>query len=102
MKTVTKLLMVLILFNINLFANSEALLKLDTKGHTSKIQDILVSKDKIEIIFGSDDKTIRVWDIKTGIEKRKILGQIGAGSEGKIFAIALSKDNRYLAVGGLL
>ena len=80
---------------------SDVVLKLDTKGHTSLIGDIIVTKDG-DIISASDDKTIRVWDSKTGIEKRKILGQIGSGKEGQISAIALSKDERYLAVGGFM
>ncbi len=80
---------------------SPAILKLDTLGHTGVIRDIIVTKDK-DIISASKDKTIRVWDSLTGKEKRKILGQIGKGNEGGIFAIALSKDNRYLAVGGYL
>ncbi|HIP54357.1 MAG TPA: hypothetical protein EYH11_02665, partial [Sulfurimonas autotrophica] len=79
----------------------EAILQLDTKGHTALIRDIIVTKSG-DIISASDDKTIRVWDSKTGREKRKILGEIGAGNEGKIFAIALSGDERYLAVGGYL
>jgi len=95
-------LLLLILLSTTIFASSEAILKLDTQGHTGMIRDVLVSKDKSEIISASDDKTIRVWDAVTGKEKRKILGNIGGGSEGKIFAIALSANNSYLAVGGYL
>ena len=82
------------------FDEMEAILKLDTKGHVSLIRDIIVTDDG-EIISASDDKTIRVWDIETGKEKRKILGQIGA-DYGEIYAIALSPDKKYLAVGGFL
>ncbi|WP_208597692.1 WD40 repeat domain-containing protein, partial [Desulfogranum mediterraneum] len=64
------------------------------------IKDLVVTSDNRYLISASDDKTIRVWDIKTKREVGKILGQIGAGSEGKIFAIALSPDDRWLAVGG--
>jgi len=74
-------------------------LRLDTKGHTGRIKDIIVTKSG-DIITASDDKTIRVWDSETGKEKRKILGQIGEGPNGVIYAIALSPDERYLAVGG--
>jgi len=81
--------------------NIEAILKLDTKGHTALIGDIIVTKSG-DIISASDDKTIRVWDSATGKEKRKILGQIGAGSEGMIYAMALSPNNNFLAIGGLL
>lgn len=78
-----------------------AILKLDTKGHTGIIRDIIVTKEA-DIISASDDKTIRVWDSKTGKEKRKILGEIGIGAQGMIFAIALSGDENYLAVGGFM
>jgi WD40 repeat protein len=81
--------------------STEAILKLDTKGHTAMIKDIIVTKSG-DIISASDDKTIRVWDSATGKEKRKILGQIGAGSEGKIYAIALSPNEEFLAIGGFL
>jgi WD40 repeat protein len=78
---------------------TDAILKLDTKGHTALIRDIIVTKSG-DIISASDDKTIRVWDSATGKEKRKILGQIGAGSEGKIYAMALSPNEEFLAIGG--
>ncbi|EJF05896.1 WD40 repeat-containing protein, partial [Thiovulum sp. ES] len=78
----------------------EAILKLNSGGHTAKIKkNILVTKSG-DIISASDDKTIRVWDSKTGKERRKILGKIGAGPEGLIFAIALSPNEKFLAVGG--
>ncbi len=82
-------------------SDTEAILKLDTKGHTALIRDIIVTKSG-DIISASDDKTIRVWDSTTGKEKRKILGEIGAGDEGKIYAIALSPNEEFLAIGGFL
>ena len=79
--------------------NIEAILKLDTKGHTGMIRDIIVTKDK-SIISASVDKSIRVWDSKTGKEKYKILGNIGRSTEGSILSIALSNNEKYLAVSG--
>ena len=96
-----KKIIILLLLTVTLFANTEAILKLDTKGHTAQIKDIIVTKSG-DIISVSDDKTIRVWDSATGVEKRKILGQIGAGQEGMIYAIALSPNEEFLAVGGFL
>ena len=74
-----------------LTANTQqAILQLDTKGHTGIVKDIIITQDK-DIITASDDKTVRVWSQRgeSGeiVEKRKILGQIGSGNEGKIFAI---------------
>ncbi|WP_161629998.1 caspase family protein [Desulfogranum mediterraneum] len=83
-------------------AGSEPVLIVDSGGHKGIINDLVVSSDNRYLISASDDKTIRVWDIKTKREVAKILGQIGPGSEGKIFAIALSPDDRWLAVGGYL
>ena len=95
-----KILSLLLILSIGLISK-EAILQLDTLGHTALIRDVIVTKSG-DIITASDDKTIRVWSSVTGKEKRKILGQIGAGSEGKIFSIALSPDEKWLAVGGYL
>ncbi|MCK9372879.1 MAG: PDZ domain-containing protein [Sulfuricurvum sp.] len=89
-----------LIFNLALFA-SDPLLRVDTHGHEEKINDIIITRDD-KIITCSDDKTIRIWNSKTGAEERKILGQIGAGNEGKIYAVALSFDEKFLAVGGYM
>ncbi|MCP4219081.1 MAG: peptidase C14 [bacterium] len=80
----------------------EPILRVDTGGHKGIINDIVVTRDKRFIVSASHDKTIRVWNVETGREERKILGQIAGGPKGKIFAIALSPDNTLLAVGGFL
>ena len=77
----------------------EAILILDTKGHSGVVSHIITTENK-EIISIADDKTIRIFD-QQGTEKRKILGMIGQGTEGFINTIALSKDEQYLAVGGM-
>jgi WD40 repeat protein len=79
----------------------EARLTIDTGAHTGTIWDVVVMKNG-DVITASGDKTIRVWDKKSFQEKRKILGDIGDATVGQIFAIALSPDEKYLAVGGYL
>jgi len=100
MKRVFFLFLITTFLSMLLFAD-EPILQLDTGGHTGKIEDIITTKSS-DIISVSVDKTIRVWDGATGREKRKILGEIGAGPKGLIFAIALSPDGEYLAAGGFL
>ncbi len=97
-----RIVIILSLFILHLsLLSSEAILSIDSGGHTSKIDDFIITKSG-DIISVSKDKTIRIWNSRTGKEKRKILGQIGSGTEGTIYAVALSSDEKYLAVGGHL
>jgi WD40 repeat protein len=79
----------------------EPILVIDPGGHLSKIWDIMFTSDGKYLVSAGDDKVVRVWDVKTGETARTIRGQIGDGSEGKIFAAALSANDKYLAVGGV-
>lgn len=90
----------LLALSLSLMAESQAVLKLDTKGHTAIVNKVIITKDK-DIITASDDKTIRIYNSKTGIEKRKILGEISPEG-GEIYTIALTSDEQYLAAGGYL
>ncbi len=90
--------LLLLLSTTALHAAPEAILRLDPGGHTALVRKLLVTPDG-KLVTASDDKTIRIWNPKTGREERKILGQLGPG-HGKIFAIALSPDGKLLASGG--
>jgi WD40 repeat protein len=76
------------------------LLMLDTGGHMARITGLTFTPDGKQVVSASDDKVIRVWNWQAGKTIRTIRGQVGAGSEGKIFAMALSSDGRWLATGG--
>ncbi len=82
--------------------SKEAILKLNTEGHTGTIRSIMATSDHNQIVTASDDKTIRVWDAATGRELRKFGGHIGLGSEGQSYSLSLSPDDKYLAAGGWL
>ena len=83
-------------------AEAQPMLQLDTGGHQSVIRNLTFTPDGKFIVSAGDDKVIRIWDWRLGKTIRTIRGQSGPGDEGKIFAVALSPDGRWLAVGGWL
>ncbi len=75
-------------------------LMLDTGGHMAVIKGLAFTPDGRQIVSAGDDKVVRVWDWRTGRTVRAIRGESGAGSAGKIYALALSPDGRWLATAG--
>lgn len=78
----------------------EFFLDLDTGGHRATIRDLAIAPDGETLVSASDDKTIRVWDWRSGVTLRTIRGQIGPGNEGKVHAIDIAPDGQTLAAGG--
>jgi len=97
----TRLLSVAFLLVVAAHAEDPRLV-IESGGHTATIKSVMFNRDGKYLVSAGDDKTVRVWDVTTGRVARVLRGQIGDGSEGKIYAVALSPDNRYLAVGGWL
>lgn len=75
-------------------------LYLNSGGHRAFVNDIAFSPDGELLVSASDDKTLRVWDWRAGVTLRILRHQIGAGNEGKVFAVAVSPDGRTVAAGG--
>jgi WD40 repeat protein len=73
---------------------------LDTGGHMGVIKGIAFTPDGKHIVSSGDDKVIRIWDWQAGRTVRTIHGQVGPADEGKVLAMALSPDGRWLAAGG--
>jgi WD40 repeat protein len=75
-------------------------LDLDTGGHSAQVTDLAFTPDGENIVSASNDKTIRIWDWQSGVTLRTIRGYLGNGSDGKIFAVAVSPDGKTVAAGG--
>jgi len=75
---------------------------LDTGGHMAPIASLAVTPDGKQVVSASNDKTVRVWDIATGKTARMIRGESAPGNWGAIYAMSLSGDGRWLAIGGYL
>ena len=94
------LVLALAAFSTAATADAGPYLELDTNGHMALIRSLVFTPDGSQLISGSDDKTIRVWEADTGRIVQTIRGEIGDGDPGKVYALALSRDGRFLAAAG--
>ncbi|MGI9523887.1 MAG: hypothetical protein ACR2PG_19820, partial [Hyphomicrobiaceae bacterium] len=75
-------------------------LMLDSGGHMALVKDLAFTPDGQQIVSAGDDKVIRVWELSTGKTVRTIRGDLAPGPSGKMFAMALSPDGKWLAAAG--
>jgi mono/diheme cytochrome c family protein len=66
----------------------------DFTGHTAPIRAIAVSADGKLAVSGSEDRTLRLWDVQTGRELRRFEGHRAA-----VTAVAFSPDGRRIVSG---
>jgi WD40 repeat protein len=76
-------------------------LVIDAGGHTARINQVAFSPHSDELISISSDKTVRIWSLKSGTAPRVLRPPIGNGSDGALWALAVSPRNDTLAVGGI-
>jgi len=79
---------------------TQPVLRIETGMHTANIRRIGVDASGRYLVTGSDDKTVRVWELAAGRLLRTLRPPIGEGDEGKIYAVAISPDGRLIAAGG--
>jgi len=65
-------------------------------GHKNSIKALAISPNGYLLISGSQDKTLRVWNLKTGQFLHRLIGHDAA-----IYSIAISPNGRKLVSGSL-
>jgi WD40 repeat protein len=78
----------------------EPFLRIEVGMHTSIISSIGVDAQNQFIVTGSQDKTVRLWELSTGRLLKIFRPPIGEGPVGMIFAVAISPDGKTIACGG--
>ncbi|MFY0627782.1 MAG: caspase family protein [Reichenbachiella sp.] len=75
-------------------------LVIDNQGHSGLINDLAFIKGGKYLLSTSTDKTVRIWDVGAGSLNKTYRFEQQIGVNGKIYASALSKDERFLFLGG--
>ncbi len=63
------------------------------RGHTERVNEVAFSPDGALLVTASADRTVRLWDMTTGLQTARIDADVGAN------ALAFSPDGSTLAVG---
>ena len=75
-------------------------LRIEMGMHSSIITSLAVDAQNQFIVTGSQDKTVRLWELSTGRLLKIFRPPIGEGPWGMIFAVAISPDGKTIACGG--
>jgi WD40 repeat protein len=79
----------------------EPILRMELGTHNATIFGLASDTSNRILVTGSEDKTVRVWDISDAARLVRILRPpVGEGEQGQIFSVALAPDGRTIACGG--
>jgi WD40 repeat protein len=81
-------------------AAEDVLLRIEAGMHTAAIGRISLNAHGRLLATGSDDKTVRLWSLPDGKLERTLRPPVGQGDDGKVYAVALAPDGRWVAAGG--
>jgi WD40 repeat protein len=79
----------------------EPILRMEIGMHSAWITSIGVDAQNQFIVTGSQDKTVRLWELSTGRLVRIFRPPIAEGAVGMILAVTFSPDEKTIVCGGL-
>ena len=87
--------------DLALRAEPAALLQVELGKHSAPIRRLVADAARAVLITASDDKTARVWNLKTGALRTVLRPPIGAGDQGRLYGAALHPTEPLVALGGV-
>jgi WD40 repeat protein len=79
----------------------EPILRMEIGMHSTWVTSIGVDAKNQFIVTGSQDKTVRLWELSTGRLVKIFRPPIGEGSAGMILDVTFSPDGKTIVCGGL-
>ncbi|SHJ75017.1 WD40 repeat [Reichenbachiella agariperforans] len=73
---------------------------IDNQGHSGLVHGLAFTEQGKKLVSVSEDKTVRVWDVASGTLTKTYRFEIEDGVDGRIYTSVLSKDERFLFLGG--
>jgi WD40 repeat protein len=81
-------------------AHAQSYPRIETGHHTAMIWRLSVDRAERWVATASEDKTVRVWNLKTGQLEQILRPPVGEAEEGKLYTVALSPDGSRVITGG--
>jgi WD40 repeat protein len=82
-------------------AKTKAFLTVDPGHHVGPINELVFTPDGRRFVSAGEDRTIQVWDARSGERLRVFRPPIGIARGGAILAAALAPDGKTLACGAV-
>ncbi|MDR3707103.1 MAG: caspase family protein [Capsulimonadaceae bacterium] len=76
------------------------ILRIETGMHTGGVHAIAVDASGRYMVSASDDKTVRVWDLRSGSLVTSLRPPSGGGWQNQLCSVAISPDSSTVACGG--